>query len=826
MDERTDGRIVDIHLEDEMKRSYISYAMSVIVARALPDARDGLKPVHRRILFAMNELNLEPNKPYKKCARIVGDTMGKYHPHGDSSIYDALVRMAQDFSMRYPLVDGHGNFGSMDGDAPAAQRYTEARMTRLSVEMIADIDKDTVDFTPNYDGEFMEPSVFPAAAPNLLINGSNGIAVGMATNIPPHNISEAIDALLRIIDDKAEGIETECADLLPYVKGPDFPTGGDILGTRGIKQAYLTGRGKVTIRARAEIEEMTGGRQRIRVTEIPYQANKAVLLKKISDLVHEKKIDGVSDLRDESDRNGISVIIELSRGANAGVVLNNLYQNTQLQDTFGVIMLALVDGEPKILNLKELLSQFLKHRENVVTRRTVFDLKKAEKRAHIVEGFLKALDHIDEIIAIIRSNRDVGVSKSVMMERFGFTQPQADAIVEMRLRALSGLERERLEDEYKELLEKINYYNGILADSGKLLGVIRGELSEIKRKYGDGRKSRIVPYDGELEIEDLISDEPAVITLSQFDYIKRMTINTYKTQNRGGRGVTAMATREEDAIKNIFVVQTHDDVLFITNTGRAYKLRAFEIPEASRAARGTAIVNLLNLNPGERVEAVIPISGYDGRLVMITKRGVIKKTTLSLFANVRRGGLIALNIREDDELIAALNAKDGDDVFIATREGLGIRFDEGRARDMGRQASGVRGIRLDGGDFVIGAEVVTPERKILIATEKGFGKTTEADEFRVTNRGGKGVKIYKTTDKTGKIVGIAGVAGGDELMLINSDGIIIRIRVDDIATTGRVAQGVKLINLPEGVHLVSVARIAEEQTEGGGRPEAEAEGAE
>ncbi|MCL2353199.1 MAG: DNA gyrase subunit A [Defluviitaleaceae bacterium] len=816
MDENI-NKIVNANIADEMKKSYIDYAMSVIVARALPDVRDGLKPVHRRILYSMNELNLEPSKPYKKCARITGDVMGKYHPHGDGAIYDALVRMAQDFSLRYPLVDGHGNFGSMDGDGAAAPRYTEARLSKIAMEMITDIEKNTVDFAPNYTEELKEPKVMPARYPNLLVNGSSGIAVGMATNIPPHNLNEIIDAVVKLIDDKVEtGEDTDINDLLRIVTGPDFPTGANILGMSGIKSAYLTGRGRVVMRASCEIEPMPGhaGREIIVIREMPYQVNKGKVQEKIADLVKDKKIDGISDIRDESDRNGVRVVIELKKDANANVVLNLLYKYTQLQESFGVNMLALVNGEPKVLNLKQVLVHYLDHQKEVVTRRTQFDLDRAEKRKHLVEGFLKALDFIDEIIAIIRGNREVSGengSKAIIMERFGFTQAQADAIVEMRLRNLSGLEREKLQDEFNKLMEVIAYLQSILADEHKLLGVIRDEIIIVKNKFGDERRTKILHDDGEIDIEDLIDEEICVITLTHLDYVKRTTLDTYKTQSRGGRGVLGLTTRDEDIIKKIFISSTHDDVLFITTRGRAHKLRAYQIPESGRAAKGNAIVNLLNLNSDEKVAAVITANDYTkGYLTMITRQGIIKRTPFSAFEKINKNGLLALNIKDGDSLEFALHTTGEEEIFMASHKGKGIRFAESAVREMGRQASGNRTMKLDEDDYIVGAEVVRAEGKLLFASENGFGKMTTEDEFRTQGRRGKGLIAYKPNDKTGNLVGIASVVDEDEVMLINSNGVIIRIRAKDIRTTGRSAAGVKLINLEPDVTVVGLVKISQE----------------
>jgi len=814
MDEnqKTD-KIITTNIADEMKKSYIDYAMSVIVARALPDVRDGLKPVHRRILYSMNELSLEPNKPYKKCARIVGDVMGKYHPHGNSSIYDALVRMAQDFSLRYMLVDGHGNFCSMDGDEAAAERYTEARLMPISMEMISDIDKNTVDFVPNYTEEFKEPSVLPARYPNLLVNGSSGIAVGMATNIPPHNLTEVVDAVIKIIDNHVEeGRETEIEELLRIVTGPDFPTGANILGMSGIKSAYMTGRGRVVMRATCDVEQMPGGREMIVVTQMPYQVNKGKMQEKVAELVKDKKIEGISDIRDESDRNGVRVVIELKKDANAHVVLNSLYKYTQLQESFGVNMLSLVNGEPKVLNLKQMLVYYLDHQKEVVTRRTQFDLDKAEKRIHIVEGFLKALDFIDEIIAIIRKHRSVNDgSKPEIMERFGFTQAQADAIVEMRLRALSGMERERLQDEFDKLTALIEYLKSILADELKLLGVIKDEILVIRDKFGDGRRTQILQDEGDIDIEDLIDEEMCVITLTHLDYVKRTTLDTYKTQSRGGKGVLGLTTRDEDLIKKMFIASTHDDILFITTLGRAYKLRAYQIAETGRSAKGTAIVNLLKLNEGENIAAAMPVSNYDeGYLTMVTRSAVIKRTPLSVFQKINKNGVIAFNLKEDDSIVSVIQTAGDADIFMASSKGKGLRFPEESVREGKRTATGRLSMVLDEDDFIIGAESTCDGMKLLFVSEKGFGKCTDPDEFRVQGRRGKGLTAYKCNEKTGKLVGVTRVTDNEELMLINSNGVIIRIRVSDIRTVSRSGIGVKLINLEEGVGVVGLAKIGEE----------------
>jgi len=812
----THQNIKPVILEEEMKDSFLSYAMSVIAARALPDVRDGLKPVHRRILYAMNELNLDPTKAYKKSARIVGDTMGKYHPHGDSSIYDAMVRLAQDFSMRYPLVDGHGNFGSMDGDSAAAQRYTEARLAHLSMDMLADIEKNTVDFTPTYDEESKEPTVLPARFPNLLVNGTSGIAVGMATNIPPHNLTEVIDGAIKIIDNQVnENRETDIDELISIVKGPDFPTGATILGVSGIRSAYKTGRGKITTRSEVDIEVMPNGRERFIVSALPFQVNKARLVEKIAELVKEKRIEGISDLKDVSNRHGVKIIIDLKKDANSNVVLNKLYKYTQLQENFNVNMLALVDNQPKILNLLQVLNHYIDHQKDVVRRRTQFDLDKALRRAHIVEGLLKALDYIDEIIALIRASKDAAEARLNLIERFDFSMEQASAIVEMRLRSLTGLERERLEKEYAELMEVIKELREILENEARLYGVIKEELLIIRAKYGDERRTKIVLDPGEIDFEDLINDEMSIITMTHLDYIKRLPLSTYKSQNRGGRGIMGMQTRDEDIVKNLFVTNTHSSLLYFTTKGRAFVNKGYEIPEAGRNARGTNIVNLLNLAGGERIAAVMPVDEFDDGhfLTMITKKGVIKKTVLKDFSNINKAGLRALTIREDDELIAVLNSNGDQDVFIATSHGMGIRFNENDVRPMGRTAAGVRGISLKDDDIVIGAVLLQEGFDILFVSENGFGKCTQIDEFKVQRRGGKGLKNYKITEKTGNLLGISPVNENEELMIINSNGIIIRIRIADISTTGRVTQGVKLINLNNGEKVISIAKISESQIE-------------
>ena len=802
-------KVVSVDINKEMKKCYIDYAMSVIVARALPDVRDGLKPVQRRILYSMNEMNLEPNKPYKKSARIVGDTMGKYHPHGDSSIYQAMVRMAQNFSMRYMLVDGHGNFGSIDGYGAAASRYTEARMSRITATLLSDIGKDTVDFVPNYDENEKEPVVLPARIPNLLVNGSSGIAVGMATNIPPHNLGEVIDGLVCMIDHKIKGEETDVEELMEYIKGPDFPTGATILGKSGIRAAYRTGRGKIIVRSRAEIETRNG-RECIVVTEIPYMVNKLRLIEKIAELVKEKRIDGISDLNDASAGDDIQIIIELKKDANANVILNQLYKYTQLQESFGAIMLALVNGKPAVLNLKQILAEYLKHQEEVVTRRTRFNLDKAEKRAHILEGLKIAINNIDEVIHIIRTSYDN--AKERLMERFSLSQVQAQAILEMQLLRLQRLEHEKIDAEYQELQKKIAYYQSLLADEKLLLGVIKEEVSVIKDKYADPRRTDLVANPGEIDIEDLIEEETCVFTMSHLNYVKRTPLMTYRSQNRGGRGIVGMQTREEDYVKDLFLSSTHDTLLFFTDHGRVYRLKGYEIPEAGRTARGMAIVNLLELNPGETVTAVIPVKEFreDAYLMMVTKQGIVKKTDMASYANIRKGGLIAVNLREDDSLIAVMTTTGQDEIMIATKNGMGIRFSEGDVRPLSRAATGVRGIQLREGDFVVSAEKVSPTAKILNVTEKGFGKRTAVEEMKVQYRGGLGVKIHQLTDRTGLLSGMLMLEDKEEIMLITSEGVIIRLRGEDISTIGRVSQGVKLMNLDEGVCVVGVARITQD----------------
>ena len=806
-------KVVSIDINEEMKKCYIDYAMSVIVARALPDVRDGLKPVQRRILYSMNEMNLEPNKPYKKSARITGDTMGKYHPHGDSSIYQAMVRMAQNFSMRYMLVDGHGNFGSIDGYGAAAARYTEARMSKGAAAMLADIEKDTVDFVPNYDETEKEPVVLPARIPNLLVNGSSGIAVGMATNIPPHNLGEVIDGLTVMIDNKINGKETDVEELMEYIKGPDFPTGATILGKSGIRAAYRTGRGKILVRSTAEIQPMGNGREKIVVTEIPYMVNKLRLIEKIAELVKEKRVDGISDLYDASAGDDIQIIIELKKDVNANVILNQLYKYTQLQESFGAIMIALVNGKPAVLNLQQMLSEYLKHQEEVVTRRTKFNLDKAEKRAHILEGLRIAISNIDEVIRIIRTSYDN--AKERLMERFGLSEIQAQAILEMQLRRLQGLEHEKIDAEYKDLQEKIAYYKSLLADEAKLLGVIRDEMQDIKNKYADPRRTQLVANPGEIDVEDLIDEETCVFTLSNLNYVKRTPLMTYKSQNRGGRGIVGMQTRDEDFVKDLFLCSTHDTILFFTDHGRVYRLKGYEVPEAGRTARGMAIVNLLEIAPDESVTAVIPVKEFreDRYLVMLTKQGLIKKTDMASYSNIRKGGLIAINLREDDSLISVMTTEGEDEILAATRNGMGIRFSEKDVRPMGRTATGVKAISLREGDYLVSAVKMSPTAKVLNVTEKGFGKRTVPDEFKVQYRGGMGVKIHQLTEKTGLLTGVLMLEENEEIMLITSEGVIIRLRGADISTIGRVSQGVKLMNLDEGVSVVGIAKITEDDIE-------------
>nr|WP_300325948.1 DNA gyrase subunit A [uncultured Anaerostipes sp.] len=817
MDENTIfDKVHDIDLKETMERSYIDYAMSVIASRALPDVRDGLKPVQRRILYAMIELNNGPDKPHRKCARIVGDAMGKYHPHGDSSIYGALVNMAQEWSTRYPLVDGHGNFGSVDGDGAAAMRYTEARLSKISMELLADINKNTVDFVPNFDETEKEPVVLPSRFPNLLVNGTQGIAVGMATNIPPHNLKEVVDAVIKIIDNRVtEDRETEMEELLEIVKGPDFPTGATILGKGGINQAYRTGRGKIKVRAVTDIEAMANGKQRIIVTELPYMVNKARLIEKIASLVREKKVEGITELRDESDRSGMRICIELKRDANANVILNQLFKHTQLQDTFGVIMLALVNNEPKVLNLMEMLGYYLKHQEDVVTRRTKYELNKAEERAHILEGLLIAQDHIDEVIKIIREAANIQAAKAELMERFGLTDAQAQAIVDMRLRALNGLERAKLEKEYQELMERIRELKAILADEKVLLGVIKDELIVIRDKYGDERKTQIGFDVDDISMEDLIPRENTVVTMTKLGYIKRMTVDNFRSQNRGGKGIKGMQTIDQDYIAELFMTTTHHYIMFFTDRGRAYRLKAYEIPESSRTARGNAIVNLLQLQPGEKITAVIPVNQYeDGKyFLMATKSGVVKKSSVMDYANIRKTGLAAITLKDDDELIEVKITDDTKDVFLVTKNAQCIRFHETDVRCMGRTAMGVRGINLTGDDEVIGMQLDSQGKDLLIVSAKGMGKRTSMDEFTAHHRGGKGVKCYKLTEKTGDVVGVKAVNEDHEIMMITTEGIIMRTKVDSISRQGRSTSGVKVMDVAENVEVASIAKVRKEEVE-------------
>ena len=812
MEEMENDRIISVELQNEMKKSYIDYAMSVIASRALPDVRDGLKPVQRRILYSMSELNLSPDKPYRKSARIVGDTMGKYHPHGDSSIYEAMVRMAQPFSTREMLVDGHGNFGSVDGDSAAAMRYTEARLSKIAMEMLADINKDTVDYGPNFDESLKQPLVLPARYPNLLVNGTSGIAVGMATNIPPHNLEEVIDAVVKIIDNSIiENRDTEIDELIEIVKGPDFPTHGKILGKSGIAQAYRTGKGSVKVRAVTDIEPMSGNKQRIIVTELPYQVNKSRLIEKIADLVKDKKIEGISDLRDESDRKGMRMVIELKRDANANVVLNKLYKHTQLQDSFGMNMLSLVNNEPKVLNLKQMLDYYLEHQKEVVTRRTKYELKKAEDRAHILEGLLKALDFIDEVIKIIRASNSTAEAKINLMERFAFSEVQAQAIVDMRLRALTGLEREKLENEYKELQELIKELKAILADTKRLQEVIREEILIIRAKFGNPRRTEITYDEGEIDIEDLIKEESTAITMTHLGYIKRMPLTIYQSQNRGGKGKKGAAIREDDFVKQIFITSTHHFILFFTDKGKVYRLKAYEIPESSRTARGVAIVNLLQLGPGEKITAVIPLKEYkdDLYLIMATKNGMIKKSNIMEYINIRVSGLQAINLREEDDLIEVKLTDNNQEILMGTKFGQCIRFNESDVRVIGRTSIGVRGINLNPRDEVIGMQLISQGSDILVVSEHGLGKRTKMKEFTAQNRGGKGVKFYKITSKTGNVVGMKAVDEENELILITNEGVVICIRIADISIFGRVTSGVKLMDLDSNISIASIARVKE-----------------
>ena len=817
MDDRIFDKIEEVDLKKKMEDSYIDYAMSVIAARALPDVRDGLKPVQRRVLYSMIELNNGPDKPHRKSARIVGDTMGKYHPHGDSSIYGALVNMAQEWSTRYPLVDGHGNFGSVDGDGAAAMRYTEARLSKISMELLADINKDTVDFVPNFDDTEKEPTVLPSRYPNLLVNGTSGIAVGMATNIPPHNLKEVIAAVVKIIDNQVqESRGTEMEEILELVKAPDFPTGGIILGTRGAEEAYRTGRGKVRVRAVTNIEPMDNGKNRIIVTELPYMVNKANLILKIAELVKLKKIDGITDLRDETNREGMRIVIELRKDANANVILNQLYKHTQLQDSFGIIMLALVDGQPKVMNILDMLHFYLEHQKDVVTRRTKYDLNKAEERDHILQGLLIALDNIDEVIQIIRSSQTTQIAKERLIERFAFSDVQAQAIVDMRLRALTGLEREKLENEHRELLAKIAELKAILADEKLLLGVIKEEMMIISEKFGDERRSHIGFDVYDIDMEDLIPKDNTIIAMTSLGYVKRMTVDNFKAQHRGGKGIKGMQTIEEDYIEDLLMTTTHHYLMFFTNYGRVYRLKAYEIPEAGRTARGTAIINLLQLTPGEKVSAMIPIKDYEEtkNLFMVTKKGIVKKTSILEYSNVRKKGLAAINLREDDELIEVKSTDENTEIFLVTRQGMCIRFKETDVRATGGASMGVIGMNLSDGDEIIGMQLDHQGDSLLIVSENGLGKRTYLDEFTVQNRGGKGVKCYKITEKTGNVVGVKAVNDDHEIMMITTEGVIIQLRMEDISTLGRITSGVKMMNLEEDVKVAKIAKVRERVSDG------------
>ncbi|MGL5711889.1 MAG: DNA gyrase subunit A [Paraclostridium sp.] len=803
------NRILPLEIADEMKNSYMDYAMSVIAGRALPDVRDGLKPVHRRILYSMSELNLTPDKPYRKSARIVGDVLGKYHPHGDSAVYLAMVRMAQDFSTRGLLVDGHGNFGSVDGDSPAAMRYTEAKMSKLAMELLRDIDKETVDYTPNFDESLKEPSVLPARFPNLLVNGSNGIAVGMATSIPPHNLGEVIDATIHLIDNEDCSVE----DLIQFVQGPDFPTSAIIMGKENIVDAYRTGRGKVKVRARAYIEELAKGKQQIVVTEIPYQVNKAKLVEKIADLVKDKKLEGISDLRDESNRNGMRIVIELKRDANANIVLNKLYKHSQMEDTFSIIMLALVNGEPKVLNLKQVLYHYVQHQKDVVTRRTKFDLNKAEARAHILEGLKIALDNLDEVIRLIRGSKTGAEAKEGLINRFNLSDLQAQAILDMRLQRLTGLERDKIEAEYEELIKKINKLKEILSNESLLMNVIKEELIIIRDNHSDERRTEIRHAEGEIDMRDLIENEEVAITLTHFGYIKRMPIDTYRSQNRGGRGISALTTREEDFIKELITTHTHSRLLFFTNKGKVYTLNAYEIPEGKRQAKGSAIVNLLQLGSDEKIATVISLDTDSDKefLLLATKNGIVKKTKREEFKNINKSGLIAIGLRESDELIGVKVTNGNEEVMLVTRQGMSIRFDENDIRHMGRTAMGVKGISLNTNDEVVAMNLCSEGTELLVVSENGFGKRTSIEEYRVQIRAGKGIKTYNIADKTGNIVGAQMVGEDDDMMIINSDGVLIRLRVNEISLFGRVTSGVKLMKTDDEVNIVSIAKIKAEE---------------
>ena len=816
MDVTLIDQIKQVDLKKTMEDSYIDYAMSVIASRALPDVRDGLKPVQRRVLFSMKELSNTPDKPHRKCARIVGDTMGKYHPHGDSSIYGSLVNMAQEWNFRYPLVDGHGNFGSEDGDGAAAMRYTEARLSKISMELLSGLDKNTVDFIPNFDETEMEPTVLPARFPNLLVNGTTGIAVGMATNIPPHNLREVISAVVKIIDNKInEDRETEIDEILPLVKAPDFPTGGTILGTRGVEEAYRTGRGKIKVRAVCNIETLENGKTQIIVTELPYMVNKAKLIEKIAELHKDKKIDGLTDIRDESNREGTRVVIELRRDVNANVFLNKLYKHTQLQDTFGVIMLALTNNQPKVMNLLDILLYYLKHQEEVVTRRTQFDLDEAERKDHILQGLLIALDNIDEVISIIRNSANTPEAKEKLIERFGLSDAQSQAIVDMRLKTLTGLESEKIEEQHRELVKLIGELKAILGDKKILLGVIKDEITTIAEKFGDDRRTKIGFDDDDISIEDMIPDENVVIAMTNLGYIKRMTMDNFHSQNRGGKGIKGMSTINDDYIEDLLMTNTHNDVMFYTNLGRVYRLRGYEIPEAGRTARGTAIINLLQLQPGEKISAMIPLTSIEEHknLFFITKKGICKKTSIQEFANIRKNGLIAININEDDELIDVKTTDKDNMIFIVTKNAMCIEFKETDVRCTSRNSIGVKGINLDEGDEVVGMQIDTQGESLLLVTENGIGKRTSLDKFRVQKRGGKGLRCYKLNDKTGHVVGVKAVNDNHEIMMITNEGIIIQIRMSDLRELGRVTSGVKLMDLAENVKIAKIAKVRDEISE-------------
>ncbi len=808
--EELDFRIIPVEIQEEMKRSYIDYAMSVIVSRALPDVRDGLKPVHRRILYAMNEIGLTPDKPYRKSATVVGHVLAKYHPHGDAAVYESLVRMAQDFSMRHPLVDGHGNFGSVDGDPPAAMRYTEARMSRIALEMLRDIEKETVDFMPNFDESAKEPKVLPSRFPNLLVNGSQGIAVGMATNIPPHNLAEVIDAIVYLLDNENATLD----DIMKIIKGPDFPTGGYIIGKKGIRDAYATGKGKIIVRAKTTIEQTSKGRQRIIVTELPYMVNKARLIEKIAELVHEKKIDGISDIRDESDKEGLRIVIEIKKDADANVVLKQLYKNTQLQDSFGIIMLALVDNQPKVLTLMDMLNLYIEHQKEVIVRRTRYDLRKAEERAHILEGLKKALDHIDEIISIIRSSKTVNEAKERLISRFQFTEAQAQAILDMRLQRLTGLERQKIEEELAELIRMIEYYKNVLASDAMVKEIIKKEILEIKEKYKDERRTKIIQDEHEdFDEEELIQEQETVITLTHFGYIKRLPLDTYKSQKRGGRGITGISTREEDFVEDVFVTTTHHYILFFTDKGRVFRLRAYEVPEGSRQAKGTAIVNLIQIGKDEKITATMAVKDFkEGYLMMCTKNGTIKKVLLSEFENTTKAGKKAITLADDDSLVDVKLTSGNDEIVLVSSNGYCVVFNENDVRVMGRSAQGVKGMTLESGDFIVGMEKASDGKYLLCVTENGFGKRSEIEEYRKTKRGAKGVLTYKVTDKTGSIVDIKMVNDDDEIMICSTEGIFIRLEVSQVPVQGRNTQGVKLMRIDTGnIKVSSIARIKAEE---------------